>query len=85
MASSLISWRLYAKSRPLNPPGTELLHLRLRVLGAKCSRIASGLVLGGAVLQPLCEDALSFVFRPSSFPVLRSTKCSWEQAGQNTP
>lgn len=71
-------------------PAIDLLILnyctsRLLVLGAKCSRIASGLVFGGAVLQPLCEDALSFVLLPSSFPVLRSTKCSWEQAGQNTP
>lgn len=29
MASSLISWWLYAKSPPLNSPGTELLHLKI--------------------------------------------------------
>lgn len=73
------------KNRPLNSPDTDYCTSRLQVLGAKCSRIASGLVFGGAVLQRLCEDGLSFVFLASSFPVLRSTKCSWEQAGQNTP
>lgn len=28
VASSLISWWLYAKSPPLNPPGTQLLNLK---------------------------------------------------------
>lgn len=84
LPSRLISWWLHEKSPPLNSPDTELLHL-LMELGGKSSRIAGGLVFGGAVLQPLCEDALSFFFLPSSFPVLRSTKCNWEQAGQNTP
>ncbi|MHC4049556.1 hypothetical protein [Bradyrhizobium sp. 25ACV] len=84
MPSRLITWWLYAKSPPMNSPDADYCTSRLMELGSQMLAYRQR-IFGGAVLQPLFEDALSFVFLPSSFPVLRSTKCSWEQAGQNTP
>lgn len=71
--------------KALNSPGTDYCTSRLMELGSQMLAYRHRISFRRRVLQPLCEDAPSFVFPPSSFPVLRSTKCSWEQAGQNTP